>query len=144
MKRGRKPKPEVSAKIAAIRRLSKDGASSNAATRRRIALITAERNLHPSETRALIKGRCLTLRHLGQFAEKHRVNLDWLTGGDLKGLLDTVRGCPSRPRQAEAPYGGGRPYTSEEFVEAIKQLDPKARKFITGYMRQLLDGGDAA
>jgi hypothetical protein len=36
MKRGRKPKSEVSPKIAAIRRLSHDGASSKAATRRLI------------------------------------------------------------------------------------------------------------
>jgi hypothetical protein len=99
MKRGRKPKPELSPEIAALKRLSKDGASSNAAVRRRIALIAAERKLDPSETRALMKGRCLTLRHLGQFAEKHRVNLDWLIGGNLKGLLDTARGRPSRPQE---------------------------------------------
>jgi hypothetical protein len=57
MKRGRKPKPELSPELAAISRLSKDGASSNAAIRKRIALIAAERNLDPSETRALMTGR---------------------------------------------------------------------------------------
>jgi hypothetical protein len=46
-----------------------------------------------------MKGRWLTLRHLGQFPEKHRINVDWLIGGELKGLLDTARGCPSRRQE---------------------------------------------
>ena len=53
----RKPKPELSAELVALGRLIDDGASSNAAVRRRIALIAAERKLHPSETAALMKGR---------------------------------------------------------------------------------------
>ena len=63
MKRGRKSKPEVSPELTACQRLTDDGASSNATIRKRIALIAAERNLDPSETKVLLKGRWLTLRH---------------------------------------------------------------------------------
>ena len=45
MKRGRKPNPELSPEMDAHDRLTKDGASSNGAVRRRIALIAAERKL---------------------------------------------------------------------------------------------------
>jgi hypothetical protein len=44
MKRGNKTKPEVSPAVAAISRLTKDGASSNATIRKRIAFVAAERN----------------------------------------------------------------------------------------------------
>jgi hypothetical protein len=97
MKRSRKPKLEVSPKIAAIHRLTNDGASSNATIRRRIALIAAERNLDPSETKTLMKGRWLRTFDLCQFAKKYHLSADWLIYGDLKGLLRTVRGCPTRP-----------------------------------------------
>jgi len=97
MKRGRKPKPELSPEIAAIDRLTKDGNCSNAAVRKRIALIAAERKLEPSETEALMKGRWLRTFDLCQFAKKHHLSVDWLIFGDLKGLLRTVRGCPTRP-----------------------------------------------
>ncbi len=91
MKRDRKPTPEVSPEIAALDRLSKDGASSNAAVRRRIALIAAERNLAPSETKALMRSRRLSLFLLGQFAKKHHLSVDWLIGGNLKAFRETVQ-----------------------------------------------------
>jgi hypothetical protein len=50
----------------AHQRLNKDGASSNAMVRRRIALIAAERKLEPLETAALMKGRYIPLRPLGR------------------------------------------------------------------------------
>lgn len=94
MKRGRKPKPELSPKIAAIHRLTADGASSNATIRKRIALIAAERNLDPSKTKALMKGRWLRLRHLCQVAEKHNLSPHWLVSGDLRSH---PRGTAPRP-----------------------------------------------
>ena len=108
MKRGRKPKPELSPEIAACDRLTEDGASSKAAIRKRIALIAAERKLDPSEIEELMKGRWLRTFHLRQFAKKHHLSVDWLIFGDLKGLLRTVRGCPSRPHQPVlTPSNGG-------------------------------------
>jgi hypothetical protein len=92
MKRGRKPKPELRPAIAAIHRLTADGASSNAAIRKRIALIAAERNLDPPK--ALMKGRWLRLRHLCQFAEKHNLSPHWLVSGDLRSH---PRGTAPRP-----------------------------------------------
>ena len=133
MKRGRKPK--LSPELAACDRLANDGAGSNATIRKRIALIAAERKLDPSETEALMKGRWLRTFHLRQFAEKHNLRADWLICGDLK----------AHPRRTTAAtFGGGRPYTSAEFAEAIERLDPKAREFITSYMQLLIDGGGAA
>jgi hypothetical protein len=66
------------------------------AMRARIRLIAQERKLPSVEIKWI--GR---LKHydLMCFAKRHRVNLDWLLCGDLKGLLETVRGCPSRPQQ---------------------------------------------
>jgi hypothetical protein len=107
MKRGHKPKFEVSPKIAAIHRLTDDGASSNATIRKRIALIAAERNLDPSETQALMKGRWLKLYHLGQFAEKHHLRLDWLISGNLKahprGPVGTLHEAPTPNGQKAEP-----------------------------------------
>jgi hypothetical protein len=97
MKRGRKPKPEVSPELAACDRLTDDGSCSNAAIRKRIALIAAERKLDPSETMAMMKGRWLRTFDLCQFAKKYHLSADWLVYGDLEGLLRTVRGCPTRP-----------------------------------------------
>jgi hypothetical protein len=57
--------------------------------RSRIALIAAERSLPKSET-AEVMGR-LNTRDVVVFAERHRISLDWLICGDLKGLLRTVR-----------------------------------------------------
>ncbi len=90
MKRVRKPEPELDPASAAIRRLNKAGASSDAAVRQRIALIAAERNLNPSETKPLMTGRSIPLHPLGQFSEKHSLSLGWLLAGDLKGLKRTA------------------------------------------------------
>jgi hypothetical protein len=106
MKRGRKSKPELSPAIAAINRLTKAGASSDAAIRQRVALIAAERKLDASEIKSMMKGRLGTLQ-IGQFCKKHNLSVDWLLIGDLKG----------HPRRTTAAtFGGGRPYTSEEFA----------------------------
>src|SRR5260370_41833328 len=112
MKRGRKAKPELSPEVAACQRLTNDGASSNEAVRRRIGLIAAERKLDPSETKALMKGRCLTLRNLGQFAEKHQLRLDWMIGGAIKAY---PRGSSARHMANPRP----RARSDHNFVEAM-------------------------
>jgi hypothetical protein len=132
MKRGRKPKPEVSPELAACDRLTDDGASSNATIRKRIALIAAERKLDPSETMAMMKGRWLRTFDLRQFAKKHHLSVDWLIFGDLKGSLETVKGCPSRPEPRP------RVLSNEEFGDAIARLDHDGRQFIIDYMNLLL------
>ena len=131
MKRGSKPKPELSPEIAAIERLTENGASSNAAIRKRIALIAAERKLDPSETMAMMKGRWLRMFHLRQFAKKYHLSVDWLITGDLKGLLETVRGCPSRPEPRPVLSG-------DELVAKMASLDQDGRQFIIDFMNLLL------
>ncbi len=56
--------------------------------RHRIGLIATECGLPKSET-AQVMGR---LKHydLLCFAERHRVSLDWLICGDLRGLIRTI------------------------------------------------------
>ena len=126
MKRGRKPKPELSPKIAAIHRLTKDGASSNATIRRRIALIAAERKLDASETKALMKGRWLTTFHLCQFAEKHSLSVSWLIHGDLKGLH----------RMMGKPCAGVS--TVERVMEKYGQLAPDLQRIVTEQVNRML------
>jgi hypothetical protein len=94
MKRKREAKPAPV--MVPYQREVRGAASSKQAIRTRIALIAAERGLPESETKWA--GRLGTLDAM-RFAKKHRVNMDWLLCGDLKGLLETMRGCPSRPQR---------------------------------------------
>ena len=66
-------------------RLRKDGCSSDAAMRRRVLLLAAERNLPPTEYAKLMHKRVL-MPSIQNFCRKHDVSLDWLMYGDLKGL----------------------------------------------------------
>ena len=73
------------------------------ATRIRIKMIAQERGLSDAEiSKALNCGTAAILA----FAYKHNINLDWLVCGDLRGLLETARGCPSRPRHYPADGEG--------------------------------------
>jgi hypothetical protein len=78
-----------------------------------------------------MKGRWLRTFHLRQFAKKYHVSVDWLIDGDLKGLLETVRGCPSRPEPRPVLSG-------DEFVAAMASLDQDGRQFIIDHMNLLL------
>lgn len=75
------------------------------AIRNRITLIAGERGLPESET-ARVMGR---LKHydLLCFSQRHRVDIEWLITGNLKGLLETARGCPSRPPALDPWYEVG-------------------------------------
>src|ERR1700730_8631076 len=101
MKRGRKAKPVPV--IVPYQRDLRSAASSKDAIRTRVMLIANERGLPESETKWA--GRLGTLDAM-RFVKKHRVNMDWLLLGDLKGLLETVRGCPSRPEPRPRVFSG--------------------------------------
>jgi hypothetical protein len=90
MKRRRVAKPELSPDVAAIDRLRKAGASGNAAIGQRIALVAAERNLNPSEMKALLTGSRIPMQPFSQFCKKHNLSYDWVLAGDLKGLKRTA------------------------------------------------------
>lgn len=50
--------------------------------RRRLELVTRERGIDPAEVNAaLASGQRLT-----DFALKHKISIDWLVNGDLRGL----------------------------------------------------------
>jgi hypothetical protein len=66
-------------------RLVRDGSQSNAAFKRRVLLLAAERNLPPAEYAKLMHKRVLTGPILA-FCKKHDVSMDWLMDGSLKGL----------------------------------------------------------
>ena len=83
--------------ITAMDRLERDGANSNTAIRRRMALIAAERKMETSETNRLMKGRRIATFDLRQFVKKHQVSADWLIFGDLKGRLRMARGMTRPP-----------------------------------------------
>jgi hypothetical protein len=137
MKRGSKPKPELSPKIAAIRRLTDDGASSNATIRKRIALIAAERKLDPLETKALMKRRWLTTYHLCQFAKKHHLSASWLIHGELKAH---PRGTVAREPASRARPGG----KLQKFRQALSGLDDRRLELLFRHFESLADGDPAA
>jgi hypothetical protein len=108
----------------------------------------AERRLPESEIKKAV-GR-LSTRDVLRFARKHRVNMDWLICGDLKGLLETARGCPSRPQQPILTpdellqeFRAVRPSTL--ILLAIEKATPDQVEFLLAYCRQIVkNGGDAA
>ena len=70
----------------AIDRLQRDGCCSMNAVQRRVLALAAERNIPPAEYAKLMYKRVST-SHAMAFAEKHKISLDWLLCGDLKGRL---------------------------------------------------------
>jgi hypothetical protein len=136
----RKPKPELSPGLAAYHRLTNDGASSNATIRRRIALVAAERNLNPSETKALMKGRRISLFLLGQFAKKHHLHLDWLISGDLKALRETVQDrTDALPQVATTIEMQNEQW--QEYVRLYGRLGNASVPIALAYLRNLAKAG---
>jgi hypothetical protein len=71
-----------------------------------------------------------------RFAEKYRVSLEWLICGDLKGLIESVRACPSRPRQPARTPDELQRAKLQEFSDALK-LDEKLLGAALVYVRRL-------
>jgi len=68
--------------------------------------------------------------HLGQFAEKNHVSVDWLLCGDLKGRLRMARGwAPPAPKLNEDGW--------REFVGLVGQIEPQRLSHVLEYMRLL-------
>ena len=85
-------------------------------------------------------GRLLTY-DIKLFTEKHHVSVDWLICGDLKGLLRTVQGCPSRPRQDIVR----EETTRQEFRRLLLQLKPDQLPALVEILRRQFDNdGDVA
>jgi hypothetical protein len=103
-------------------RLRHDGSDSIPAMQRRIQALAVERSIPLAEIAKLMRKRVGTQDVA--FCKKHKISVDWLLCGDL---LSMARDAPrSRPV-----------LTPDEFVRALKQLDPGARAAITEYVRIL-------
>jgi hypothetical protein len=69
----------------ALQRLERDGATSRPAMQRRILALAAERSIPPADFHKLMYKRPSTQAVI-DFCKKHKVSVDWLLCGDLKGL----------------------------------------------------------
>jgi hypothetical protein len=79
-------------------RLRRDGCHSMDAVRRRVRAVAQERNLQPAEFAKLMYKRISTAHFLA-FCEKHKISMDWLLCGDLKGLQRMT--CEAKAQQAD-------------------------------------------
>src|SRR5258706_5663238 len=71
--------------VRARQHLVRDGCCTDAAMRRRLLVLAAERNLPPAAYAELMHKRIM-MKSIQEFCRKHNVSLDWLMDGDLKGL----------------------------------------------------------
>jgi hypothetical protein len=69
----------------ARQRLVRDGCQTDAAMRRRLLALAAERNIPPADYAKLMHKRVL-MPSIQNFCKKHDVSLDWLMDGSLQGL----------------------------------------------------------
>jgi hypothetical protein len=117
--------------VRARERLVKEGCQTDAAMRRRVLLLAAERNL-PSAEYAKLMHKRIMMRSIHEFCEKHDVSMDWLMDGDLKGLQRMTR-------EAKAP----KPQPSNEdwkhLFETFGRLDSGARAALLSYFRTQID-----
>jgi hypothetical protein len=99
------------------RRLQAARKAPKANTETRLALIVAARGISDKELQRF-RGKRANSKTFNYhaFAKKYRVSLDWLFDGDLRGLREMARGCPSRPQQP-------RRSQLQEFKEAVHKLD---------------------
>jgi hypothetical protein len=115
-------------------RLRRDGCSTDAAMKRRVLALAAERNLPPADYAKLMHKRVMD-RSIHEFCSKHDVSLDWLMYGDLKGLQ----------RMKQWAYEKNRGATVQERCEIIRlllALPPETQKQAFRLIREL--GGSAS
>jgi hypothetical protein len=89
------------AQVKARARLVRDGCHTDAAMRRRLLLLAAERNLPPADYAKLMHKRIM-MKSIHEFCRKHDVSLDWLMDGDLKGLQRMKQWAKEDPDERRA------------------------------------------
>jgi hypothetical protein len=104
-------------------RLHTDGSCNPENIRRRLQWLAYERQIPEKD---LPKVRCYPTDELLDFAEKYHVSLDWLLGGDLKGLHRMI----GKPRAGVS--------TVERMLEKYDQLSPDRRRIITEEVNRML------
>jgi hypothetical protein len=117
----------------AIDLLQRDGSCSMDAVRRRVLVIAAEWNIPPAEYAKLMYKRVST-RHAMAFAEKHKISLDWLLCGDLKGLQRMTREAKAEPPEMTEAQ-------RKEVTQLFLALSPRMQTVALGCMRELMTRG---
>jgi hypothetical protein len=82
----------------------------------------------------------ISAAHAVDFCDKHKVSLDWLLCGDLKGLQRMTK--EAKAATAHAPQI--REAQWREFRRLFDQLRPDWQATAVAYVRQLAGGGGAA
>ena len=111
-------------------RLNRDGAHSMDAIRRRVRAIAQERNLQPADIAKLMHKRIIT-GHAVAFCEKHKISMDWLLCGDLKGLQRMA--CEAKAQQAETVEA-----QRQEIVRLFLALSPRMQAVALGCVREVM------
>ena len=111
-------------------RLDRDGAHSMDAIRRRVRAIAHERNLQPAEYAKLMYKR-ISSTHAVAFCEKHKVSLDWLLCGDLKGLQRMTQEAKAEP--PEIPEA-----QRKEIMQLFSALTPQKQVIGFALLRELM------
>jgi hypothetical protein len=121
------------ARQAALRRLERDGAHSMDALRRRVRAIAQERNLQPADIAKLMYKRISTT-HAVAFCEKHKISMDWLLCGDLKGLQRMTKEAKAVPPEMTEQQ-------RKEVTQLFLALSPRMQTVALGCMRELMTRG---
>jgi hypothetical protein len=100
------------------------------AIRRRVRAIAQERNLQPADIAKMMHKRII-IAHAMAFCKKHKINMDWLLCGDLKGLQQMTKEAKAEPAPDSAPY--------RDLLAAFGKLDHVGRKAIVNYLQTQVD-----
>jgi hypothetical protein len=98
--------------------------------------LAEERNLQPAEFAKLMYKRISTPAMLA-FCKKHKVSVDWLLFGDLKGLqrmTQEAKASPETTRRAQ----------EQEFRRLMLQLKPNQLPALVEILRRQFDNGGSA
>src|SRR5258706_11106230 len=114
-------------------RLDRDGAHSTDAIPRRVRAIAQERNLQPAEIAKLMYKR-ISSTHAVAFCEKHKISLDWLLCGDLRGLHRMTQEAKATPREMPEAQ-------RKEVMALFSALPPRMQTVALGCMQELLARG---
>jgi hypothetical protein len=124
--------------IRARNRLVKDGCRTDAAMRRRLLALAAERDLPPAEYAKLMHKRVL-FPNIQRFCKKHDVSLDWLMDGDLKGL-QRMKEWEKQGRVMDADELKAELY---RIGQAFLLLSPSKQKIAFDHFNQLATGNNS-
>jgi hypothetical protein len=127
------------AQVKARARLVRDGCHTDAAMRRRLLALAAERDLPPAEYAKLMHKRIM-MKSIHEFCSKHDVSLDWLIYGDLKGLLRMKQWAKqdqgmTADEQHTPPIEEG----SARFLALFYQMGPTDQALISDVLRGMVN-----